>query len=105
MNLDALRDGYKHILAHIYAPEHYYERVRTLLSEYQPPKIQMRIEPQYILAFLRSIDQLGIRGRERAYYWQLVFWTLLRRPRLFPMAITLAIYGFHFRKVCELHVE
>jgi hypothetical protein len=23
---------------------------------------------------------------------------------LFPLAITLAIYGHHFRKVCELHV-
>ena len=29
----------------------------------------------------------------------LVLWTLLRRPKLFPLAITLAIYGFHFRRV------
>jgi hypothetical protein len=33
------------------------------------------------------------------------FWTLLRRPRLFPLAVTLSIYGFHFRQVIELHVE
>ena len=32
-------------------------------------------------------------------------WTLLRRPRLFPLAITLAIYGFHFRQVIERHVS
>jgi len=31
-------------------------------------------------------------------------WTLLRRPRLFPLAVTLSIYGYHFRRVCELHV-
>jgi len=29
----------------------------------------------------------------------LVFWTLFKRPRLFPTAITMTIYGYHFRKV------
>jgi hypothetical protein len=48
--------------------------------------------------------QLGIRGVERAHYWRLFFWTLFRRPRLFPVAMTLAIYGFHFRQVVALHV-
>jgi hypothetical protein len=28
-------------------------------------------------------------------------WTLLRRPRLFSLAMTLAIKGYHFRKICE----
>jgi hypothetical protein len=27
------------------------------------------------------------------------FWSLFRRPRLIPMAITLSIYGHHFRRV------
>jgi len=26
------------------------------------------------------------------------------RPRHLPLAITFAIYGHHFRKICELHV-
>ncbi len=43
--------------------------------------------------------RLGIIGKERYQYWKLFFWSLFRRPRLFPLAITLAIYGFHFRKV------
>jgi hypothetical protein len=33
-----------------------------------------------------------------------MLWTLLRRPRLFSRAVTLAIYGYHFRRVSELHV-
>jgi len=37
-------------------------------------------------------------------YWGLFFWTLFRHPRLFPLAITLAIMGFHFRQVVELHI-
>jgi hypothetical protein len=39
-------------------------------------------------------------GRERFHYWQLLGWTLFRRPRLFETAVTLAIYGHHFRKTC-----
>ena len=33
----------------------------------------------------------------RRHYWKLIFWAL-RRPRHLPLAVTLAIYGFHFRK-------
>jgi radical SAM superfamily enzyme YgiQ (UPF0313 family) len=108
MNLDTLRAGYKNILQHIYSPEHYYQRVKTFLREYKSPKIKASLDLahvlEYILAFFRSIYHLGILGRERVHYWKLLFWTLFRRPQLFPLAITLAIYGHHFRKVCELHV-
>jgi radical SAM superfamily enzyme YgiQ (UPF0313 family) len=104
MGLEPLRQGYRQLLEHIYAPKFYYERVLTFLREYHPPEIRVTLDFQYLLAFGRSIYQLGIRGIERAYYWRLVFWTLLRRPRLFPLAITLAIMGFHFRQVVELHI-
>ncbi|MBN1310457.1 MAG: B12-binding domain-containing radical SAM protein [Anaerolineae bacterium] len=105
MGLESLREGYRNILGQIYAPEYYYERVLTFLREYQPPTIRVHLDMQHFLALGRSIYQLGIRGVERAHYWKLFFWTLFRRPRLFPLAITLAIYGFHFRQVAELHVS
>ncbi|PKN94002.1 MAG: B12-binding domain-containing radical SAM protein [Chloroflexi bacterium HGW-Chloroflexi-6] len=105
MGLEPLRDGYRKILSHIYAPKFYYERILTFLREYQPPQIRIHMEPQYVLALWRSIYQLGIRGVERTHYWRLFFWTLFRRPRLFPLAITFAIYGFHFRQVVALHIN
>ena len=105
MGLEPLREGYRKILSQIYAPQFYYDRVLTFLREYQPPKIRIHLEAQYVLALWRSIYQLGIRGTERIQYWRLFFWTLFRRPRLFPLAITLAIYGFHFRQVATLHVS
>jgi radical SAM superfamily enzyme YgiQ (UPF0313 family) len=105
MSLDALREGYQTIMNYIYAPEHYYARVRTFLKEYTPPKIKNPFGVQYFLALPRSIYHLGIKGRERIYYWRLFFWTLFHRPKLFPLAITLSIYGFHFRRVCELHIQ
>ena len=105
MGIDPLREGYRKILEQIYAPKFYYERVLTFLREYKPPKIRVHFELQYLLALGRSIYQLGIRGVERVQYWRLFFWTLFRRPRLFPLAITFAIYGFHFRQVAALHVN
>ncbi|MFL7793240.1 MAG: B12-binding domain-containing radical SAM protein [Anaerolineae bacterium] len=101
MNLDTLRDGYRHIMEHIYSPKYYYERVRTFLREYKPPKIKPPLDRQRVLAFFRSIFRLGILGKERFHYWRLLLWTLFHRPRLFPEAVTFAIYGYHFRKVCE----
>lgn len=105
MGLEALREGYRKILYQIYEPGLYYQRVLTFLREYQPIKIRSRLEPQYLLALLRSIYHLGIRGVERAHYWRLVLWTLFKRPRLFSQAITFAIMGYHFRQVAELHIS
>ena len=105
MGLEALREGYRMVLDQIYAPKQYYARVKTFLREYKLPKIQTPLEPQYILAFFRSIYLLGIKGAERIQYWRLIVWTLLRRPRSFPLAINMAIIGYHFRKVCENHVH
>ncbi|MGZ3332618.1 MAG: DUF4070 domain-containing protein [Gemmatimonadaceae bacterium] len=50
------------------------------------------------------VVRLGVIGRERFQYWRLLAWTLFVRPRLLPQAVTLAIYGYHFRRVAELHV-
>ena len=105
MDLKVLQEGYRQILAHIYSPRGYYERVRTFLREYRRPRISYPpLTWDYLAAFFRSIVVLGLRGKERLEYWKLFFWTLFRRPRLFPVAITLAIYGFHFRRVCERYV-
>jgi len=104
MSREALYEGYRSVLQHLYAPEHYYARVKTFLLEYRPPKITAPLDTQQVLALFRSIVRLGIIGRERVQYWRLFRWTLLRRPDLFPLAITLAIYGYHFRQVCNLHI-
>ena len=103
MDLDVLRQGYKNILHQIYSPKLYYERIITFLREYKAPKLRGHLDPQYLLAFWRSIYQLGIKGAERVHYWKLWLWTLFHKPRLFPQAIELAIYGYHFRRVCELN--
>ena len=104
MNLQLLREGYERILNTIYSPKHYYKRVRTFLREYRAPAIRDSLTARQILAFFRSVYRLGIVGRERLQYWKLLLWTVFRRPKRFPMAVTFAIYGYHFRKTCKRHV-
>ena len=104
MDVDALYEGYKNIMRHIYSHRYYYQRIKTFLREYKAPKIEIPLDFQRFLAFFRSNVCLGILGKERFQYWRLLFWTLFRRPELFSLAITLAIHGHHFRKVCELRI-
>jgi len=104
MNLDVLQKGYRSVVDYLYTPKNYYARVKTFLQEYKPPKITIPIDFNYLQAFFRSVLRLGILGKERIHYWKLFGWALFRRPRLFPLAITLAIYGYHFRQVFDLHI-
>jgi radical SAM superfamily enzyme YgiQ (UPF0313 family) len=104
MGMDTLRDGYRQIMAHIYAPSHYYERVKTFLREYKPPKIKAPLDMAHIQAFLRSIYELGIKDEHRRHYWELLAWTLVKKPALLPLAVTLAIYGHHFQTITEMNI-
>jgi radical SAM superfamily enzyme YgiQ (UPF0313 family) len=102
MNREALREGYRNLMKHIYSPGPYYQRIRTFLREYQRPKISGSLNWRYFIAFLQANLRLGIFGRERFHYWCLLLWTTFRRPPLFPLAVTLTIYGHHFRKTCRV---
>ncbi|MBN2186082.1 MAG: B12-binding domain-containing radical SAM protein [Dehalococcoidia bacterium] len=103
MGYERLANGYKHVLDTIYSPKPYYERIKTFLREYKPKGgIRMvNVSPRYILALIRSMWVIGIREKGRMYYWKFFAWTLLKKPKSFPLSITLAVQGFHFRKVAE----
>ena len=99
MKYEDLIDGYRKVVKTIYSHKQYYERTLTFLKNYRPsPKIKGRIRFYDIKAFIKSVWLLGIVNRGRFYYWKLIFWSMCR-PKYFPIAVTLIIYGFHFRKV------
>ena len=101
MDPKTLREGYRNILHHIYAPGPYYQRVRTFLREYRQPRMSVSITWRNLVAFAHSSVRLGVVGRERFHYWGLLLWTFFHRPAHLRLAVTLAIYGHHFRKSCE----
>jgi radical SAM superfamily enzyme YgiQ (UPF0313 family) len=101
MDSDTLVNGYRQVLTTIYSPKQYYTRVKTFLKQYKPQKRRgiSHLQFWHIWAFVRSVWFLGITGKGRWPYWRFFVSTLLRRPRSFPISMTFAIHGFHFRTV------
>ena len=109
MDLGLLRDRYAELLRRLYSPRLYYRRIRVFLRAYRMPRLEIRWDLAYQLqqwrAFLLAVVRLGIAGKERFEFWKLLVWTACRRPRAFSLAVTFAIYGYHFRRTCEAHLE
>ncbi|MBU1083442.1 B12-binding domain-containing radical SAM protein [Patescibacteria group bacterium] len=106
ISLSDLCEGYASILKGVYSPKPYYLRIRTFLQEYNLPKIQSKVHMTEISAAFRAIILFGFKGKKgeksRRYFWQLMFWTLFRRPKSIPLALTMVVYGYHFAKVSHI---
>ncbi|MBN1479466.1 DUF4070 domain-containing protein [candidate division KSB1 bacterium] len=98
MDYQKLVQGYKHILDTIYSPKEYYARVKTFLQEYDM-KQKANVTFTDIRAFLRSLWKIGLLDKGKRYYWKLLIYSLVNCPHKFSVAVTMAIYGFHFRRV------
>ncbi|MHB8084447.1 MAG: B12-binding domain-containing radical SAM protein [Dehalococcoidia bacterium] len=106
MNIKTLMDGYQRIVDTLYSPKQYYARVRTFLTEYKHKSPRSgRLKLAHYMALFKSFWVLGVTESGREHFWKLVVWTIFKRPRQFPMSITLAIYGFHFRQVAHKYVR
>jgi radical SAM superfamily enzyme YgiQ (UPF0313 family) len=100
MDKSMLLKGYQKIVHEIYSGKSYYERVFRFLRHFSPPNKKIKlISFSDLIALLKSIVLIGILKKNRKYYWRLVFWSLLKKPKAFAMAVTYCIYGYHFRKV------
>jgi len=103
MKRGTLVRGYKDILNTIYSPREYYKRIRTFLTEFRPPfrKAGLRVKTLHIRALIASFWLLGIKSKGRRHFWKLIFWSLFRKPKLFPQAVGFSIVGLHFRRLYQ----
>ena len=97
-----LIEGYQRIIMTIYSPGPYYQRISQFLR-YHNPYGKQKITRAQIKALLKSMLYIGIlgNGKTQWYYWRLFVKALLFYRRSFAEAITLMIYGQHFRKVAK----
>jgi len=65
------------------------------------PQVKKRTKISFnkVMALLKSMVVIGIYDSSRIHYWHLFFWTIFKRPKLFPLAITYSIYGYHYKRV------
>ncbi len=103
MNNKELIEGYKHIITSLYKEKPYYKRAREYLLNYKPVTFgKNKVDFVRIKAFVKSVFVLGIANKGRLEYWKFMLWTLFQKPNLFIDAITLAVYGYHYRTIYGL---
>lgn len=100
MNQRELLEGYQHIITSIYKGKPYYQRIREMLKNYKPVNTGSgQLNFNRIEAFVKSFLVLGLLSKGRLEYWKFICWTLFRKPKLFVDAVTMTVYGYHFRMV------
>ena len=100
MDMGKLLEGYHQILEGIYSGKAYYTRIKTYLKNFKPsPGHKRKLTMNNLLAFVKSLYLIGLMDKTRRYYWQLLFWSLFRKPSAFAYAITYSIQGYHYRKI------
>ncbi|NCB07331.1 MAG: DUF4070 domain-containing protein [Bacteroidia bacterium] len=100
MDPQVLHSGYREIIREIYDKKAFYYRIKSFLKDFQPRvKNKTKVNFTKLKALAKSIFLIGLFDSSRKYYWGLFFWSLFNRPKLFPLAITYSIYGYHYRRV------
>jgi radical SAM superfamily enzyme YgiQ (UPF0313 family) len=102
MNYSELMKGYSKILSTIYSPRDFYERVKKFLTEYQLPEWNKKIISwDEVMAFVRLIFKIGLADKGKRHFWKFLFHSLIKYPQKFSLAMTMAVYGYHFRRVIQ----
>jgi radical SAM superfamily enzyme YgiQ (UPF0313 family) len=99
LGVDTLTDGYRRLVRSLYEPGAFYARARALIAHRRRRGPRPHLDPRHSMALLRSCWKLGLRHRGRREYWGFLGHTLLHHPQAFATAVTLSIYGHHFRTV------
>jgi len=99
MPREKLMEGYKRVISTIYEPHNYFERCKTLLKRIPGyANSHGSISIRHIKALFLSL----VRQTFSSYgldYLRFLGWTLAHNPRQFPLAVNLAVKGYHFFKM------
>ncbi len=99
MERQKIIDGYRWVMNTIYSPEMYYKRTLAFLRQYRP-MAATSLGEEDLYAFFRSIWFLGLKEpKSRGYYWKLLKEGVSKYRQSFADTVTMAIYGYHFRKL------
>jgi radical SAM superfamily enzyme YgiQ (UPF0313 family) len=100
MNYQELVSGYSKMLHFIYSPKVYYNRIKSFLDVYNVPQWKSQILTfTEIKAFVRLLWSIGVLEKGKKYFWRTLIYSLMKYPKKFSLAMTLAVYGYHFRRV------
>jgi len=101
LDREFLVHNYRKLMHNLYEPEVYYQRIRAFLDRHKPHGPRVQVSWPELNALFKSMWLMGVVHRGRRAYWRFITSTLRHHPAQFGLAMTLAIYGHHFRKVAK----
>ncbi len=105
MDRDKLAEGYKKVIRTIYSPDKYFERSIRLIKAIPPKKLKGRsLQKGDITALLKSLALQTFSPYGHRYILFLLK-TLFINPGNFPLAVNLAIKGYHFFRITKMTLE
>ncbi len=105
MDADALRAGYKRVLAEVYRPRRYFARCLELIRRMKSHKTSVRrIRLIELRAFFHSLVRQTF-SRYSFAYWSYLLRGLWMRPRMVAELVTMAVKGHHFFTITRSLLE
>jgi radical SAM superfamily enzyme YgiQ (UPF0313 family) len=100
MDRERIIKGYRWVMHTIYSPEMYHHRILAFLRQYHP-KVRTCLEDNDLFTLVRSLWYLGLMDQQssRGFYWKLLKEGLSKYRQSFSDVVTMAIYGYHFRRL------
>ena len=100
MNYSQLIKGYSKTIHTIYSPKEFYKRLKIFISDYKVPYWKpSKLTLREVKAFIRLLWVIGILEDGKRYFWKTFMYSLFKYPSKFTMAMTLTVYGYHFRRI------
>jgi radical SAM superfamily enzyme YgiQ (UPF0313 family) len=98
---EILVEKYQRLMQRLYEPDNYYRRIITFLETHRNRGPRPQIGWAEVHAFFHSLWVMGVLRTGRRAFWRFMGSTLRHHPGQFGLALTLAIYGHHFRLVAR----
>mgnify|MGYP001615581168 CR=1 len=104
MSVEALMQGYRRVVATIYSPRKYYERIKVFLREYDGANnAHRKVGINDVKAFVASVWHIGFFGGWKIsyYYWKTLALAVFKHRRAFLEAVTLQVLGMHLQTIAK----
>ncbi len=99
---EELYERHRKIVSTIYTPANYFARVRGLARHLgRLPKSPRKVKRTELLGAFRSLWMQGVVSRYRLDYWRMLLDIAFSAPAQIPMALRMAIQGYHMLTVTQ----
>jgi radical SAM superfamily enzyme YgiQ (UPF0313 family) len=105
MDINTLKDGYQSLVRKLFRPDVVYNRIKVLLDHFRPQHEPVSLTWTEIKALVRAITWIGFAKETAKHFWDLVISTIIKYPSRLPMAVTMSVYAYHFRKMSLEHIQ